>query len=62
MKDPASCAIYGAGANGVVLINTKRGSKNGMQVEFNTYVGVSKVAKTLDLLDSKEYRTLLTRV
>jgi TonB-dependent starch-binding outer membrane protein SusC len=60
MKDPASCAIYGArGANGVVLINTKRGNKNGMQVEFSTYVGVSKVAKTLDLLDSKEYRTLV---
>ncbi len=60
LKDPASCAIYGArGANGVVLINTKRGNKNGMQVEFSTYYGVSKVAKTLDLLDSKEYRTLV---
>jgi TonB-linked SusC/RagA family outer membrane protein len=43
LKDAASTAVYGSrGANGVVLITTKRGSKTGAPViSFHTYAGVS---------------------
>lgn len=43
LKDAASTAIYGSrGANGVVLITTKRGIANRSRITFNTYYGVSE--------------------
>lgn len=43
LKDAASTAIYGArGGNGVVLITTKKGSSEGMRVNFNSYVGMTQ--------------------
>lgn len=60
LKDPASCAIYGArGANGVVLITTKRGSKGANQFEFSSYYGVSQLVSQLDLLGSSQYQRLV---
>jgi TonB-dependent starch-binding outer membrane protein SusC len=45
LKDASSTAIYGArGANGVVLITTKRGKSGQSRITFNTYTGVSKIA------------------
>ena len=45
LKDAASTAIYGSrGANGVVLITTKRGSSGKAKVTANAYYGVSDVA------------------
>ncbi len=60
LKDASSAAIYGArAANGVVLITTKRGSDNAPVVTFSTYFGASKLRKTLDVLTTKEYRSLM---
>ena len=60
LKDPASCAIYGArGANGVVLITTKHGTKGANQLEFSSYYGMSEVANKLDLLNSSQYQRLV---
>jgi TonB-dependent starch-binding outer membrane protein SusC len=60
LKDPASTAIYGArGANGVVLITTKRGARGENKFEFSTYRGVSQVVRKLDLLNSAQYQTLV---
>lgn len=60
LKDPASCAIYGArGANGVVLITTKRGKKGANVVELSSYYGISQVTNRLDLMDSKQYQRLV---
>jgi len=60
LKDASSCAIYGArAANGVVLINTKRGDVNKPVVSFRSVFGVSQVAKQLDLLNAKECAQLL---
>jgi TonB-linked SusC/RagA family outer membrane protein len=60
LKDASSCAIYGArAANGVVLINTKRGEANKPLVSFRAVYSVSQVAKKLDLLDAKECARLL---
>ena len=43
LKDAASTAIYGArGANGVVLITTKKGTSDGTRVSFNSFVGVTQ--------------------
>ena len=58
MKDASATAIYGArGANGVVVITTKQGGKKGGKatVTFDAYVGVKKIAKTLDVLTPYEY-------
>ncbi|TDB67900.1 SusC/RagA family TonB-linked outer membrane protein [Arundinibacter roseus] len=44
LKDASSTAIYGSrGANGVILINTKKGTFNRTQVQFSTMMGVQQV-------------------
>lgn len=62
LKDASSAAIYGSrAANGVVLITTKQGSKRkGADISFSTFVGISKVAKTYDVLNAAQYRDLVT--
>lgn len=60
LKDAASAAIYGArAANGVVLVTTKKGKEGKMNVSFNSYTGYQKIAKRLDLLNTKEYTTII---
>ncbi len=57
LKDASSTAIYGArGANGVIIITTKKGRKNRTSVSVNSYVSMDKVAKKLDLLSADELR------
>ena len=60
LKD-AQAAIYGSiGANGVVLIETKRGKRNqSAVVSYNTYVGLQETTRELPLLNANEY-VLLT--
>ncbi|HBO06244.1 MULTISPECIES: TonB-dependent receptor [Bacteroides] len=61
LKDASSTAIYGArGANGVVVITTKKGPKDAskMNVSFDSYVGISKIAKKLDVLSPAEFALL----
>lgn len=58
LKDASSTAIYGSrGANGVIIITTKSGSKNGskISVSYNTFYGTKKIAKKIDVLNTKEY-------
>ncbi|MBX2898460.1 MAG: TonB-dependent receptor [Cyclobacteriaceae bacterium] len=57
LKDASSTAIYGSrGANGVVLITTKGGGSDGkVTVNYNTFAGVKKIAKTLDVLSPEDY-------
>lgn len=57
LKDAASAAIYGTrGANGVVLITTKTGKKGQPgKVSYEGYYGMQNVARTLDLLNAREY-------
>ncbi|MFD1757848.1 TonB-dependent receptor [Rufibacter sediminis] len=63
LKDASSAAIYGAqGANGVVLITTKRGRTEKPTFEFSTYTGVSQVWNTLDVLNAEQYRDLMTEL
>ncbi len=56
LKDAAAAAIYGSrGANGVVLVTTKRGRKGVIQTSYNTYVGVQNPTQNLDFLGALEY-------
>ena len=56
MKDAAASAIYGSrGANGVVMITTKRGRAGRSQITFDSYVGTQRVIKQVDLLGGQEY-------
>lgn len=60
LKDAASCAIYGArGANGVILINTKRGQVGKVKVDYNGYVGMKELQHTIDLLNGQELAELV---
>jgi TonB-dependent SusC/RagA subfamily outer membrane receptor len=60
LKD-AQAAIYGIlGANGVILVTTKGGSKNSApQVSYNVYSGVQETTKKLSLLNGSEYAALI---
>ena len=57
LKDASSTAIYGSrAANGVVLITTKKGKKDGkIHISFDSFMGVQSVSKTLDLLNTDQY-------
>lgn len=59
LKDASATAIYGArGANGVVLITTKRGKAGENKISYSGYFGVQQIYNPFDMLDSKEYMTL----
>jgi TonB-linked SusC/RagA family outer membrane protein len=56
LKDASATAIYGSrGANGVIIITTKSGSKGGMQVNFGTRFSTSEVIKTIETLNAAEF-------
>lgn len=56
LKDADATAIYGSrGANGVVLITTKKGNAGKTQFNFNVSTGGSKVVNMIDMLNTTEY-------
>lgn len=56
LKDADATAIYGSrGANGVILIKTKKGSGSGTKVSLNYYTGVSKIARKMPMLNTAQY-------
>ena len=62
LKDASATAIYGSrGANGVILIETKRGNPNGSVIEYDGYVASSSPSKTLDVLTGDEYRAFVRK-
>src|SRR5437588_12835003 len=58
LKDASATAIYGSrAANGVVLVETKKGTTSGgPSIEYDSYVAASSPAKRLDVLNGTEYR------
>jgi TonB-dependent SusC/RagA subfamily outer membrane receptor len=60
LKDAASAAIYGAqSANGVVLVTTKSGKEGKAQVTFDAYYGIQNVARKADMLNAREYMSIM---
>jgi len=57
LKDASAAAIYGSRAtNGVILISTKKGNRNGKaQISLDTYAGIQSPSKKLDLLNTEQY-------
>ncbi len=56
LKDASATAIYGSrGANGVILITTKRGKKGDPKVNFSYYKSFSKIQKLQDVMNSQQF-------
>ncbi|MGS2762426.1 SusC/RagA family TonB-linked outer membrane protein [Sinomicrobium sp. M5D2P9] len=57
LKDASATAIYGArGANGVILVTTKRGKKSeGLAITYQTSVSLSSPASYMDVLNAQEW-------
>ncbi|MDR0574070.1 MAG: TonB-dependent receptor [Tannerella sp.] len=59
LKDASATAIYGSrGANGVVLITTKKSRKKESAISYDGYYGVQQVIKKYDLLNAREWGEL----
>lgn len=59
LKDASATAIYGArGANGVVLITTRRGKSGENRISYNGYVGAQKIKNPFKFLNGKDYMNL----
>lgn len=57
LKDASATAIYGSrGANGVIMITTKKGKAGVQQLNYGYSIGFSNAAKKLDMLSGDEYR------
>lgn len=63
LKDAASTSIYGArAANGVILITTKSGNKEGrVSVTYTGYYGIQNAAKKVDLLNADQYQQVMAQ-
>ncbi|WP_219224208.1 SusC/RagA family TonB-linked outer membrane protein [Pedobacter antarcticus] len=60
LKDASAAAIYGSsGANGVVLITTKKGKQGKLRVGFNAFTGFSNFWKSYDVLNRDQYINLM---
>ena len=63
LKDASATAIYGArGANGVVLITTKRGKAGASTVTLSSNIGISTLTRPLPLFSADEYRRQVVAV
>jgi TonB-linked SusC/RagA family outer membrane protein len=60
LKDASATAIYGSRAsNGVIIITTKKGRSNGLEMAFNTVNSVSTIAKEVSVLNAEQMRTVV---
>ena len=63
LKDASATAIYGSrGANGVVLITTRRGKKGSNEVNYSNYIGTQRIRKRLGLLNGAQWEQLVNDV
>jgi len=59
LKDASATAIYGSrGANGVILVTTKRGAAGDTKVSFSDYYGISSVTSKYKVYNADQYRAL----
>ncbi|WP_281299325.1 SusC/RagA family TonB-linked outer membrane protein [Flavobacterium limnophilum] len=62
LKDAAATAIYGnRAANGVIMVTTKRGSKDKTQISYSNYFGFEEVSNTLDMMNSDQLRAFTVK-
>ena len=59
LKDAAAVSIYGAdGANGVILITTKKGKRGGIKFGFSSQLGISNAINQIQYLSGEQYNDL----
>lgn len=59
LKDASATSIYGAkGANGVVLITTKRGKAGADRITFEAYYGIQNIARRIEVMNATDYAIL----
>ena len=59
LKDASATAIYGArAANGVVIISTRKGNSERLQLTFSTDLGIEDITRTYDVMSTEEQRQL----
>ncbi len=59
LKDAAATAIYGSrGANGVILVTTKKGKAGHVQLNYDGSIGVQRVLKNIDVLNAHDFAIL----
>ncbi|MGC8803679.1 MAG: SusC/RagA family TonB-linked outer membrane protein, partial [Bacteroidales bacterium] len=57
LKDASAAAIYGSrGANGVIIVTTKKAKAGQAKTEYSTYAAVSQSAKNYDMLSANQWR------
>jgi len=66
LKDASATAIYGArGANGVIIVTTKKGATSGSNfptINLTVDYSIQQLAKKIDLLDGREYATVRNKI
>jgi TonB-dependent starch-binding outer membrane protein SusC len=63
LKDASATAIYGSrGANGVIIITTKRGKADQNTITFESYYGIQEVRKPYDLMNAPQFAAYLNDV
>jgi TonB-linked SusC/RagA family outer membrane protein len=62
LKDASATSIYGnRGANGVIMISTKRGKKGKTHISYNGYAGIENVSNSLKLMNGAQLRAFATK-
>ncbi len=63
LKDASATAIYGArGANGVVLVTTKKGASGKMKVNYSGFVGMQVKKDMIEVLNAEDYKRILNEI
>lgn len=63
LKDASATAIYGArGANGVILITTKRGKAGVSNINYSSSIGISNLTNPLPVYSASEFRTEVAKL
>lgn len=62
LKDASATAIYGSrGANGVIIITTKKGKAGLKTISYNAFVALETISNKIDMLSAAEYRNYVSK-
>lgn len=57
LKDASAAAIYGSrGANGVIIITTRKGQSGAIKINYNNNIGIRQAANLVKMANAEEYR------
>lgn len=63
LKDASATAIYGSrGANGVIMITTKKGGKEGINISYNNTFSTQQIANKVDVFRATEFATIVNDI